>query len=142
MDWLPSSDRETFESRRAMMNVKIQSSMALDPRVPLTEHLERAKTLAREDRTIDAGKYLRAVAREFPESSETMFLLGACYAKIGREDLAKASWRRSLELAPANHRAKAWLARLEGKDATVYEVREEGSGAISGDLDSCWDPTA
>jgi len=109
---------------------------------PLDELLAEARRLAREGKILEAGKFLRSLANEYTESSEVQFLLGACYAKVGREDLARVSWRRSVELAPGNHRAKAWLYRLENKDPTNFEITDEGSGAISGDLDSCWDPTA
>jgi Flp pilus assembly protein TadD len=106
------------------------------------ELLAEARSLGREGKVMDAGRLLRAMAHEYSESSEVQFLLGACYAKIGREDLALISWKRSVELAPANHRAKSWLLRLEHRDPTSFEIRDEGSGAISGDLDACWDPTA
>ena len=104
--------------------------------------LTEARSLGREGRVMEAGRLLRAMTQEFPESSEVQFLLGVCYAKIGREDLALLSWRRSVELAPANHRARSWLLHLEQRDPTSFEIREEGSGAIARDLDSCWDPTA
>jgi Flp pilus assembly protein TadD len=106
------------------------------------ELLTQARSLGREGKVMDAGRLLRAIAHEYPESSEVQFLLGACYARIGRQDLALLSWRRSVELAPANYRAKSWLLRLEQRDPTSFEIREEGSGAIAGDLDTCWDPTA
>jgi len=114
----------------------------IDPGKSFEDLLQEARELGRQNRIMEAGRFLRAISEEYPESSEVQFLLGVCYLKIGREDLAHLSWQRSVELAPRNHRAKAWLARLEKSDLTHFELREEGSGAISGDLDTCWDPTA
>lgn len=108
----------------------------------LEDFLNEAKALAREGKIVEAGRFLRAAETKFPESSEIQFLLGACYAKINRADLARKAWTKSVTLAPANHRARAWLARLDQTDPTTFEVVEEsGSGALAGDLDSCWDPT-
>jgi Flp pilus assembly protein TadD len=109
----------------------------------LDDYLDEARALAREGSVLDAGKYLRALETKFPESSEIQFLLGACYAKVDRIDLARRAWMKSVDLAPSNYRAKAWLAKLEQKDPTNFEITEDGaSGALSGDLDACWDPTA
>ena len=108
----------------------------------LRDGLEEARALARGDRIVEAGKLLRGLAEDYPESSELYFLLGACYAKVGRFDLARSSWTKSRDLAPSNHRPRVMLERLENRDPTLFEVTDDGSGAISGDLDSCWDPTA
>jgi Flp pilus assembly protein TadD len=116
--------------------------MAAKVRV-LEDYLDEARAIAREGNVLDAGKFLRALETKFPESSEIQFLLGACYAKIERLDLARLAWMKAVDLAPGNHRAKAWLARLEHRDPTSYELKEDtSSGALAGDLDVCWDPTA
>jgi len=109
--------------------------------ITLDDLIADAKALAREGKYIEAGKMLRVLEGKFPESSETQFLLGACYAKIGRDDLAVQAWKKSCELAP-NPRARAWLLRYEETDPTNFEISEDGSGAIAGDLEACWDPTA
>ena len=108
----------------------------------LEDHLVEARELGREERYKDAGRMLRNLAEEYPESSEVQFLLGVCYLRVGREDLAHTSWTRAVELAPANKEARSWLNLLENKDPTEFEIIDRGSGAIAGDLDACWDPTA
>jgi Flp pilus assembly protein TadD len=113
-----------------------------EPIKTLDDCLVEARELGRHERYLDAGRMLRAVAAEYPESSEVQFLLGVCYLRVGREDLAEVSWRRAVDLAPANQKARAWLNLLEKKDPTEFEIADRGSGAIAGDLDACWDPTA
>jgi thioredoxin-like negative regulator of GroEL len=107
----------------------------------LEEKLEVARQLARDGNIIEAGRVLRSLEKVYPESSDLQMLLGACYLKINHRKLARICLMRAIELAPANKKAKTLLERIGEKDPTNFEITEEGSGALSGDLDSCWDPT-
>lgn len=81
------------------------------------------------------------LSRQAQNCSEVFFLLGVCYSKISREDLARVWWKKALEVDPHHFRAHAYLKEIENRDPTNFEIVEEGSGAIAGDLENCWDPT-
>ncbi|MCA9449932.1 MAG: hypothetical protein KC931_22615 [Candidatus Omnitrophica bacterium] len=107
----------------------------------MEELLSHVRALGRQGEIMEAGRLLRKMARDHPDHPEIPFLLGVCYSKIHRGDLARVWWKKALELNPQHIRAYAYLKKFEEEDPTMFEEAEEGSGAIAGDLENCWDPT-
>lgn len=103
--------------------------------------LQHVRTLGKGGEIMEAGRLLRKLAADHPDHPEVFFLLGVCYSKISREDLARVWWKKALEVDPHHFRAHAYLKEIENRDPTNFEIVEEGSGAIAGDLENCWDPT-
>ena len=103
--------------------------------------LAHVRSLGRQGEIMEAGRLLRKMVKDHPEHPEIPFLLGVCYSKVGRGDLARVWWKKALELDPQHIRAYMYLKDMDAEDPTVIEIKEEGSGAISGDLENCWDPT-
>jgi Flp pilus assembly protein TadD len=103
--------------------------------------LAHVRSLGRQGEIMEAGRLLRKMVKDHPDHPEVPFLLGVCYSKIGRGDLARVWWKKTLELNTQHFRAYAYLKQFEEEDPTLIEIVEEGSGAISGDLENCWDPT-
>ncbi|MCA9414316.1 MAG: tetratricopeptide repeat protein [Candidatus Omnitrophica bacterium] len=105
------------------------------------ELLSHVRTLGRQGEIMEAGRLLRKMVKDHPDHPEIPFLLGVCYSQIERGDLARVWWKKALELNPQHIRAYAYLKKMEEADPTLIEIKEEGSGAIAGDLENCWDPT-
>jgi len=103
--------------------------------------LAHVRSLGRQGEIMEAGRLLRKMVKDHPNHSEIPFLLGVCYSKINRGDLARVWWKKTLEMNPQHIRAYAYLKKIDEEDPTMIEIREEGSGAIAGDLENCWDPT-
>ncbi len=103
--------------------------------------LTHVRSLGRQGEIMEAGRLLRKMVKEHPDHAEIPFLLGVCYSKIGRGDLARVWWQKTMDLNPQHIRAYMYLKDFEDQDPTLIEIKEEGSGAIAGDLENCWDPT-
>jgi imidazolonepropionase-like amidohydrolase len=69
--------------------------------------------LLNHDQIDDAIAVFRANVERFPKSSNVYDSLGEAYKKKGEKDLARANYRKSLELNPANRNAEEMLKKLE-----------------------------
>jgi CubicO group peptidase (beta-lactamase class C family) len=69
--------------------------------------------LLNHDRTADAVEILKLNVEAFPNSANPHDSLGEAYLKLGRRDLALASYRKALELNPAMSSAAQAVKELE-----------------------------
>ena len=63
-------------------------------------------------RILTAEKYLKALAKEFPESAQAHALLGRVYVAVGKRKLALSSFQKAFSLDPKNQDALTGLQRL------------------------------
>lgn len=74
----------------------------------------------------DAVEIFKLNVEMFPKSSNSYDSLGETYLELGEKDLALTSYKKAIELNPANANAVRIVNRLEGKtakvDAAVFEA--------------------
>jgi CubicO group peptidase (beta-lactamase class C family) len=90
--------------------------------------------LMRKNRLEEAIEVFRLNAEEHPASANVHDSLGEGYAAAGERELAVASYRRVLEIAPGHKNATAVLARLEA--APAARVAPELLAAYAGTYDT------
>lgn len=67
----------------------------------------------------DAAEIFKLNVEMFPKSSNSYDSLGETYLELGEKDLALTSYKKAIELNPANANAVRIVNKLEGKTATV-----------------------
>lgn len=67
----------------------------------------------------DAVEIFKLNVEMFPKSSNSYDSLGETYLELGEKDLALTSYKKAIELNPANANAVRIVNKLEGKTATV-----------------------
>ena len=83
-------------------------ALSLDPRDSrVLYNLATAQMLAK--RYSDAVRSYTQVTLINPKDAESFLYLGVCHFNSGRNDLAKESWKKTLELDPDNETAKNYL---------------------------------
>lgn len=75
--------------------------------------IELGGVLLRLGRVTDAARRLDELLRLFPNDVEALNTRGTIYAREGRVELARAAWRRALEIAPDFEPARQNLRGLE-----------------------------
>lgn len=68
--------------------------------------------LMRDNKIQDATRIFLLNTEEYPQSGNTHDSLGEVYMKAGKKELAIASYKRSLELDPANGNAREMIRKL------------------------------
>jgi tetratricopeptide (TPR) repeat protein len=96
--------------------------------VPLTNRLERAAALIRDNRIADAERQLNSLLRLRPDEAAAIDLLGTIRAKQGRLAEAESLFTRAIRIDPqlvGAHMNLAYLYLLKGAhDKTASELRE------------------
>ncbi len=76
---------------------------------------ERGHVLKGDDRLSDALEVLRLNTLLFPDSWNAWDSLGELYYALGEYELSLESYRRSVELDPANESGRQWIERITRK---------------------------
>ncbi|AGC45543.1 serine/threonine protein kinase [Myxococcus stipitatus DSM 14675] len=84
-----------------------------------SELLERARTLIKGGKYVEANEAAEKCAAEFPKEADCQLILGITAARLGRIDEGAQFYRRFLELAPADHAFRRGVeTQLEAYDAS------------------------
>jgi len=133
---LPPAEREALEALGYMANTSPARRNPPDPRDLVTGHVH----IERAQHHLAVGEYEEALASidvmlgGDPENLAALSLKGNVYTAMGDFDQAEQTYRRCLEIDPANSDVVMGLCRLEslqGRHERVIELAQVGRGTRS-----------
>jgi choline-sulfatase len=133
---LPPAERAALEALGYMVNTSPARRNPPDPRDLVSGHVQ----VERAQQNLAAGEYEEALANldimleRDPENLAALSLKGNVYTAMGDYDRAEQTYRRCLEIDPANSDVVVGLCRLEslrGHYEQVIELAQVGRGTRS-----------
>jgi len=133
---LPPAEREALEALGYMANTSPARRNPPDPRDLVAGHvqIERAQYHLAVGEHKEALSSIDVMLTSDPENLAALSLKGKVYTVMGDFDLAEKTYRRCLEIDPANSDVVAGLCRLEslqGRHERVIELAQVGRGTRS-----------